>query len=237
MSQDAEWCVVRVNGHWQQIRFHDYADVYAIPGLYERLFYDILKCQSPATVRRLLEAELRRSGTPPGDLRVLDLGAGNGMVGEELAHMGVEAIVGVDIYQEAADALERDRPGIYTDYFVGDVARLVNQQREQLASFAFNCLVCVAALGFGDIPPTAFAEAYNLVEPQGWIAFNIKEDFLNGPDSSGFARLIRGMIDEGVFSVEAEKRYRHRMATNGDPLFYVAIVGVKCQDVGDHLLD
>ena len=60
MTQDAEWCVVRVNGSWRQIRFHDYEELYSVPGLYEKVIYDILRCDSPKVVRSLLEAELSR---------------------------------------------------------------------------------------------------------------------------------------------------------------------------------
>ena len=236
MKQDAEWCVVRVNGAWEQIRFHDYEEVYAVPGLYERLFYDILQCTSPATVRGLLEEELRRTGYTPENLRVLDLGAGNGMVGEELTAMGVESIVGVDNIEAAAEAAGRDRPGIYEDYVVADMANLSAQQRVHLGSQEFNCLTCVAALGFGDIPPKAFAEAYNLIGPGGWIAFNIKDDFLDGNDASGFSTLIKAMSNNDILSVRTRERYRHRVATDGRPLYYVAVVGIKKRDVQGEML-
>jgi hypothetical protein len=82
MTQDAEWCVVRVDGRWRQIRFHDYDQLYSVPGLYEKVIYDVLRCDSPHVVRNLLEAELADAAAPADELRVLDLGAGNGMVGE-----------------------------------------------------------------------------------------------------------------------------------------------------------
>jgi SAM-dependent methyltransferase len=227
MEQDAEWCVIRDEGQWREIRFHDYDELYLIPGLYERLFYDILKCNSPTMVRKLLERKVTEAGQDPANLRVFDLGAGNGMVGEELADMGVEMIVGVDIIEEAAIATERDRPGIYEDYFVHDLTDLSDEDRAHLARFNFNTLCCVAALGFGDIPPVAFAEAYNLITGGGWIAFNIKENFLNGNDISGFSTLIRRMIDSGRLDVCTQRRYQHRIATNGDPLYYMAVIGRK----------
>jgi predicted TPR repeat methyltransferase len=227
MDQDAEWCVVRAGGTSQRMRFHDYEDVYTIPGLYECLFRDILKCNSPATVRRLLEVAINQMNIEPADLRVLDLGAGNGMLGEELTGMGVKSIVGVDIIDAAAEATERDRPGVYEDYLVTDMAHLSDQHRSLMEMFEFNCLTCVAALGFGDIPPNAFTEAYNLVETGGIVAFNIKDEFLNGNDTSGFSELIQTMCQEGVFEVRKRERYRHRLSTNGDPLHYVAMVGVK----------
>lgn len=228
IEQDAEWCVIREEGEWREIRFHDYGEIYLIPGLYERLFYDILKCNSPTTIRKLLEEQVIKDGQSPRSLRVLDLGAGNGMVGEELADMGVEMIVGVDIIEEAVIAAERDRPGLYEDYFIQDMTDLSDENRMNLASFKFNALCCVAALGFGDIPRLAFAEAFNLVANGGWIAFNIKESFLNRNDLSGFSTLIRRMIGSGLLDVRTQRRYQHRIATNGDPLYYVAVIGKKC---------
>lgn len=163
LSQDEEWCVVRLNGEWREIRIHDYDELFSVPGLYERLVHDILKCDSPGRLRQLLEAELDACGSKKGTVRVLDLGAGNGMVGEELVDMGVEFVVGVDIIEAAAQATQRDRPGIYAKYHVMDMTRMSPADRCELAGYAFNCLICVAALGFGDIPTEVFANAYNLI--------------------------------------------------------------------------
>ncbi|MFQ5495436.1 MAG: class I SAM-dependent DNA methyltransferase [Phycisphaerae bacterium] len=231
LAQDEEWCVVRVNGEWREIRLHDYDELFSVPGLYERLIYDILKCDSPARIRNLFESELAASGTRAATLRVLDLGSGNGMVGEELADMGVEFIVGADIIESAAEAAERDRPGIYADYHVVDMTRLNQSDRLELAEYGFNCLTCVAALGFGDIPAEAFANAYNLIEPGGWIAFNIKSSYLDRNDSSGFARLIQSGIADNRLEVRKTQRYRHRVGTDRQPIEYTAIVGNKRRNV------
>lgn len=230
LDQDSEWCIVKQNGHWREIRFHDYDKIYAIPGLYERIFYSILKCNSPKVVRELLIEATTEANVAADSLRVLDLGAGNGMVGEELGKDGVEYLVGVDIIEEAARAVRRDRPDLYRDYLVTDMCDIPEEHRRRLASHEFNCLTCVAALGFGDIPARAFIEAFNLVSNNGWIAFNIKERFLNGSDSSGFSRLIDRMLRDGVLEARSRKRYRHRLATNGDDLHYVALVGLKRRD-------
>ena len=237
MDQDAEWCVLEIDGAWRRVRFHDYDKIYRIPGLYERLFYDILKCQSPSVVRRLLEGEVRSSGFDPSELSVLDLGAGNGMVGEQLAQLDVRRIVGVDIIPEAAEAARRDRPGIYDEYVVADFTELDDRRRQWLRGFTFNCLTCVAALGFGDIPPEAFAEAYNLIADGGWLAFNIKEDFLDErDDDTGFSRLIRHSAKMGVITLRKQERYQHRLATNGEPLYYVAVVATKNRHISDTFL-
>lgn len=236
LTQDEEWCVVRLNGEWREIRLHDYDGLFSVPGLYERLIYDILKCDSPARIRKLFEAELTASGTHTATLRVLDLGAGNGMVGEELADIGVEFIVGADIIEAAAEATQRDRPGIYANYHIVDMTRLGQDDHRELAAYRFNCLTCVAALGFGDIPTEVFANAYNLIEPGGWIAFNIKSGFLDQDDSSGFARLIQSLIADKALEVRTTQRYQHRVGTNRKPIEYTAIVGNKRRNIGDDML-
>jgi predicted TPR repeat methyltransferase len=229
--QDAEWCVVQVEGKWRRVRFHDYAELFSIPGLYEKVIYEILGCDSPRVVCDLLKVELDRQQREGDSLRVIDLGAGNGMVGEELARLGTKHIVGVDIIESAARATERDRPGTYVDYHIADMTQLASDQAQAIRAHRFNALTCVAALGFGDIPTAAFTTAYNLVAPGGLVAFNIKEEFLNGQDTSGFAGLIHAMTTGGVLEVAQRKRYQHRLATNRDPLHYVAFVGRKLGDI------
>lgn len=235
LSQDEEWCMVRRDDDddWQKIRFHDYSDIYDIEGLYENLFRDVLGCQSPETIANLLGEQVRKSGLAPDSLRVLDLGAGNGMVGQALKDIGVQTIVGVDILEAAWAAVERDRPGIYERYHVADMTDLSSELREDLRSDRLNCLTCVAALGFGDIPVRVFIEAYNLIEPDGLIAFNIKEEFLNNGSGSDFSDLVRSMIDRGDMDVLASKRYIHRKSTCGLPLHYVAFVGRKKRSLPD----
>jgi hypothetical protein len=88
IDQDTEYCSVLLDGDWQKIRFHDYDRIFAIPGLYEQLFHDILDCRSPDVVGKLLKEELQRSNVSPSSLRVLDLGAGNGLVGAQMRTVG-----------------------------------------------------------------------------------------------------------------------------------------------------
>lgn len=236
LEQDHEWCRVTVDGKTRDIRFHDYDEIYKVPGLYEFLFYERLKCCSPEVVRALLEEELETEDVDPASLRVLDLGAGNGMVGEELANLGVGSIVGIDLLPEASAAAQRDRPRTYEDYFVLDLTELSEARRRDLRRHRFNSLVTVAALGFGDIPPLAFAEAFNLVADGGWIAFNIKEDFLDDGHPSGFSKLIGRLLESGIVEKKAEKVYCHRLSTTGEELDYVAIVGTKRSDVPDEMI-
>jgi SAM-dependent methyltransferase len=237
LDQDEEWCEILVGGERRRIRFHDYHEIYGIPGFYERLFHDRLKCESPRVIRRLLARALTELGTEPGELRVLDVGAGNGIVGEELRELGVGVIYGIDILKEAAAAAHRDRPGVYERYLVADLTDLARDERATLTGANLNTMTTVAALGFNDIPPLAFAVAYNLISTPGLVAFTIKEDFVAKRDLSGFRSLIRRMCNEEVIRPLAKERYRHRLSVQGEPLYYVAFVAEKVSDVSPAWLD
>ena len=223
LSQDQEWCEVLLDEGWTRIRFHDYAAIFSIPGLYEHLFYERLKCQSPEVVSALLAGAVEEAGEDPSALAVLDLGAGNGMVGEALRGHGFEEITGIDITPEAGEAVERDRPGVYAAYHVCDLL----DPPEELRDARFGAMTSVAALGFGDVPPEVFTAAFGLVVDGGWIAFTIKEDFLEAADESGFAALVADMLRSGAVEERARRRYRHRLDVHGDPIHYVAIAGIK----------
>lgn len=226
-EQDLEFCVVDTGSGWTEYRFHDYDRLYRIPGLYEKLFYEVLQCRSPAVVCDLLAEQLATRGVDPASLRVLDVGAGNGIVAEELKGRRIGKVVGVDIIPEAREAAERDRPGIYADYHVVDLTAMERDEVTALASGGFDAMTCVAALGFGDIPPEAFRVAFDMVAPDGFVAFTLRDDFLSDGDTSGFAGLVRSMLDSGELEQLGSTVYRHRLATTRDPLLYRAVVARK----------
>ncbi|HEY2206584.1 MAG TPA: methyltransferase domain-containing protein [Pseudonocardia sp.] len=178
-----------------------------------------------------LRGKLEQAGVPPGQLRVFDLGAGNGIMGEELAKLGVDCVVGADILPEAAAAAERDRPDVYRGYHVADLTALTDGQRTELDSYGFNAMTCIAALGFGDIPTECFRTAYNLLDEGGWVILNIKEDFLADSDTTGFAGMLHRAIDSGALEVVDTTLYQHRLATNGSPLNYTAMIARKRSDL------
>jgi predicted TPR repeat methyltransferase len=224
-DQDSECCDVRIDDQVRRIRFHDYHEIYSVPGLYEQLFYDVLRCQSPTVLTELLTDTMAETGVDPGTVDALDIGAGNGMVGEELVKRGIRSVVGVDIIDEAADATDRDRPGVYDDYFVADLTDLPHQIERSLTDRRFTCMTTCAALGFGDIPPLAFAISLNLLADDAWVAFTIKDRFLDGDaEESGFSTLVNRLCETGRLEVLAKRKYRHRLAVDGRELHYVAVV-------------
>ncbi|RCI13430.1 hypothetical protein L249_5616 [Ophiocordyceps polyrhachis-furcata BCC 54312] len=226
-EQDSEWCVIDDGTGWQELRLHDYDKVFRVPGLYEKLIQEVLQCQSPAVVSDLLVKQLVGEGVDLSCVRVLDVGAGNGLVAEELRKRGIGKVVGVDIIAEAAQAAERDRPGIYEDYRVVDLRALGADAAADMAGEGFDALIAVAALGFGDMQPEAFKVAFNMVRQDGLVALTIRDDFLSESDTSGFAALIGSIVSSGGLDELRELTYQHRLTTTGQPVYYHAIVARK----------
>ena len=175
--------------------------------------------------------------SPFTELRVLDLGAGNGMMAGELKDQGVARLVGADIIPEAREAALRDRPEVYDDYYVENFTQLSSETKEKIAEWHFDCLTCVAALGFGDIPPRAFFNAMKLVRTDGWLAFNIKDSFLDASDQAGFSRFIRELIFSEYLDVYHLELYRHRLSMEGTQLFYYALVARMTASIPEDFLE
>lgn len=225
LGQDEAYFYLIEKGERSKIKFHDYDVIYRHPGLYEQLFYERLQCCSPEKVKELLRLSLESENLVCSKLRVLDLGAGNGIMASELKQLGVSRIVGADIIPEAREAAYRDRPEVYDDYYVSDFTKLSEGETAELEEWHFDCFTSVAALGFGDIPPEAFLRGLQFLPVGGWAAFNIKETFLDEGDQSGFSRFIRKLILSDYLTVYHLERYRHRLSMEGVPLHYYALVG------------
>jgi predicted TPR repeat methyltransferase len=236
LSQNEAYFLLIEEGKEHKILFHDYDVIFSRPGLYEQLFYNRLKCTSPQKVAQLLQDSLESENCTCSELRVLDLGAGNGMMAERLRSLGVARIVGADIIPEARDAAYRDRPTAYDDYMVADFTTLSEAEWAEMDEWRFDCLTSVAALGFGDIPPDAFFAALRFIRENGWVAFNIKETFLDKSDQTGFSRFVRELIFSEYLDIYQLERYTHRLSMEGIPLKYYALVGRIASPIPDDFL-
>lgn len=230
LEQNEEWFDLVTDDRRERIRIHEYDRVYDVPGLYEEVVYNKLQCDSPQVITSLLKETIQHYDESDAPLRVLDFGAGNGIVGECLQEaLETETIVGIDIIDEAKKAVKRDRPEIYDDYYVMDLSQADDRDKQKLDRWNFNALVTVAALGFGDIPTQAFVNAFNIVENKSWIVFNIKDRFFSEDDDTGYNETLQQMIGNSL-TVYKKHHYCHRLSMAGDPLHYYAIVGRKEND-------
>ena len=222
-DQAAESLVVRfADGREERMRLHEYDRVYAIPGLYEEVVQRRLECLSP---RVLADALLAHAGLAPEDLRVFDLAAGNGVTGEELAARGVAELVGSDNIPEARDAAERDRPGLYSTYVVGDIDE-TPELRELVRSHSLNAVVCAGALGLGHISAASFDRLWSEF-PAGSLFNASVEESLAEPGGSDFGDYLAELDAGDEAEVLQRERFRHRSLMGGGEVHYVAVVARK----------
>lgn len=187
--------LVAVDG--RTLRLHDYAALYAVPGLYEAVVQDALGCRAPAVVAALLA---RAAGGAP--LRVLDLGAGNGVSGEALRAHGLDPVLAVDREPQARAAAERDRPGLYGAY-------LTEPDPDAIRAAAPQALAVIGALGAGHVPRAAVDAIAPLLAAPALVAYcfdvELGDPLRTGPEL-------------------ARERYVHRRTAAGGERIWEAVV-------------
>ena len=219
VGQDAEWCVVCDGAGWKEVRFHDYSRIFEVPGLYEKIFLEHLGCRSHVVVAEALNQALLERRQHLADKRILDLGAGNGHVSARLHALGARFLAGVDALPAARDAAHRDHPGLYQEYRLSGPGLEHDMHR-----LGIDTLICVAALGFDDVSPDLFEHALSALAPGSLVAFNIKEQFLNNLDPSGFNHLFDRLQRTRKLKPLKQWRHFHRYSTWGEEIYYAGVV-------------
>jgi predicted TPR repeat methyltransferase len=199
------------DGRVERFTMHDYGRVYAVPGLYEEVVQRMLGCATPDKIAELLA----RCAT--GELRVLDLGAGNGVSGQALAAAGLRPVVAVDLEPEARAATLRDRPGLYDLVLTGDIAALDETDAAAVRALRPNALTLVGALGNDHVAPAGLAAAASLLTDDALIAYAY-------PDDEDDAALQAALADLGALTELERERYVHRRTAAGGERTWEAVV-------------
>ena len=117
------------------------------------------------------------------ELRILDAGAGTGIVGKALKDLGYTNIDALDISQKMLD--EAKKLNLYKNFFC---APLSEEPVAEIADDQYDALICIGTLTVGHVKPSAFDEILRIVKPgkelrvclykvsqldwQGWPAFD-----------------------------------------------------------------
>ncbi len=226
-DQTEESLLVRhADGTTECFRLHEYDRVYAVPGLYEEVVQRRLHSASATILAERLVTCAAEAALEASQLAVFDLGAGNGVSGEELRARGVGTLVASDSIAAARDAALRDRPGLYAEYLVGDTDDLP-QVGELIRAHELNCLVAAGALGLGHISAGSFHRLWSAFAGEAWFAVSVNED-LAQPGASDFGDYLAELERHGDWGeIVLRERFRHRLTMAGDPIHYVAIVARK----------
>ena len=173
---------------------------------------------------------------PNGPLAILDVAAGNGIVGSELRKQlgenpGIGTLVGIDLLQSARTATLRDRPDIYDQFLVADLIQPDERYLTQLKRFTFNVVTICAALGPGkdDLPLEAFDSAIDFLSVGGLLLFTVNEANRRPSDPARWTIFLDGIRDgrgthrKDMIQIE-KQRYNHRKTVQGEWIDYSALI-------------
>lgn len=235
LQQDEEYAEVHIDGKKQSIRIHDYTVMYAQPGLYEYIVHERLACDSPRILVQSLKEHLASpsvSESFAGPLTILDVAAGNGIVGAELRKQlaekpGIRRLIGTDLLESARSAALRDRPNVYDDYVAADLTR---PHESGLPSLSDVVVIC-AALGPADddLPLEAVDGAIALLRVGGLLTLTVNAGVQRAGISPRYESFLASVKEGGRSHWEcleevARKRYKHRKSVQGKWIYNVALI-------------
>ena len=93
-------------------------------------------------------------------IRIIDAGAGTGLVGEALAKLGYTNMDALDISQEMLDEAEKKK--VYTKFIC---APLNEKRNPAIVTGAYHALICVGSLYAAHIGAGALDEMARMVRP------------------------------------------------------------------------
>ncbi|MGI8903578.1 MAG: hypothetical protein ACR2IP_07970 [Solirubrobacteraceae bacterium] len=223
-----EWVEFGPAANRVRVGFHDYGAIYAVPGLYEAMFYETLGMRSTSEVVALYAKTARAAGIAFADQRVVDLGAGNGLGGEQLRALGVGSLIGLDVEPMAREAALRDRLDVYDDYLVADLVAPTALQLDTLKQFAPTAVLALSAVGIGHLPPRALDRALALLPTGGLFGFAVTPTLVaNSKDdhgrASGFPAYLDALWKRADLLTEAS--YVHRKRPDGSDDLAIAFIG------------
>ena len=187
------------------------------------------------------------SQTLTGPLTILDVAAGNGIVGAELRKQlaktpGIHNLIGTDLLDSARSAALRDRPNVYDDYVAADLTR---PEDSRLPPSSDVVVICAAlGPGDGDLPLEAVDGAIALLREGGMLALTINAANRRAGMSARWQSFMvsvnkGGESHWGCLEEVARQRYKHRKNVQGQWIEYMALIFKKLtkEVAGDGKID
>ena len=167
-----------------------------------------------------------------GPLNILDVAAGNGVVGEELRKQladkpGIRRLIGTDLLESARSAALRDRPDVYDDYVAADLTR---PQESGLPSSSDVVLICAAlGPGDGDLPLEAVDGAIVLLREGGLLTFTVNAGNKSAGGPPRWQSFMASINENkgshwGSLEEVARQTFKHRKNVQGKWIEYMMLI-------------
>ena len=127
----------------------------------------------------------------PKDARILDAGAGTGLVGVELNRLGYTNIEAMDLSRGMLE--EARSKGVY-----GDFHQMVMGEPLNFETDSYDAAICVGVLTLGHAPANSLDELARVVRPGGLVAFTLRPDVY---EQNGFGEKQRQLESDGAWEL------------------------------------
>ncbi|MAG14897.1 MAG: SAM-dependent methyltransferase [Dehalococcoidales bacterium] len=117
-------------------------------------------------------AELFTKYVPRG-AKILDAGAGTGLMGVTLAGLGYDDLVAMDLSQEMLE--EATGKNVYREFH-----RAVMGEPLDFATDSFDVVMSIGVLTTGHAPPSSLDELVRITRPGGYIIFTLRVEIYEG---------------------------------------------------------
>ncbi len=135
----------------------------------------------------------------PKEARILDAGAGTGLVGELLTRQGYNKLVAMDMSSGMLE--EARKKNAYREFY-----QMVMGEPLNYAIDSFDAVISVGVLTVGHAPASSFDELIRITKPGGHIIFSLRPDVYR---DSGFKEKQDALESEGKWRlVEVSKEFQ-----------------------------
>ncbi len=167
---------------------------------YDRDLSTEFEYRSPRRAAEVLAAHV------PRDARILDAGAGTGLVGEILASMGYQRMVAMDLSQGMLE--EARKKGVYEDFH-----QMVMGETLDYETGSFDAVITVGVLTVGHAPASSLDELVRVTRPNGHIVFSLRPDVY---ENSGFRERQDELESQGKWQL-VERTEEFQPMPKGEP--------------------
>jgi predicted TPR repeat methyltransferase len=147
-------------------------------------------------IPQLMAEEL--SHLTPKSGRVLDAGAGTGLVGRYLGALGYGDLVAMDLSNEMLNKAREK--GVYGEFYQMDLAETLNFPDD-----CFDAVVCAGVLTFSHAPAKSLNEMVRVTKPGGHLLYSLRTDAY---ESMGFEDITRGLDADGKWKLLEKKGHQ-----------------------------
>ena len=127
----------------------------------------------------------------PKDARVLDAGAGTGLVGVELHRLGYTNIEAMDLSRGMLE--EARRKGVYSDFH-----QMIMGKPLDFDTGSYDAAIGVGVFTLGHAPASSFDELARVVRPGGCVAFTLRPDVY---EQNGFREKQQQLESDGAWEL------------------------------------